>query len=1131
MSASAHVGRVRGLAVALGVGAVIVLGGGAVAAAEPPTDGSPNVAAESAARTGADPRHRADRGRVRAAEVADDSLAGPAAPNSQATAARTRAAANDGESGDSVFGTEAKSPPVVSGSPRVAARAGLPAEAAAGRITRRSSAAVLNPAEPTPAPSPIVTTAAPAESAPVAAPSATGIDSAVSVADLQSGTTPSAPIGSALSWAVLAVARRSGTPQPAAAASNVSAAAAPRQVTANPILAFFFNQTPTLSPTQLSQGPTGVISGSLNPNDPDSPVLTYTVAREPVDGVLAIDADGNYTYTPDRAAAHIGITETFEVTVSDAASGFAIHGFAGLLHLLTFGLLGSRGDSSTATVTVTVTPVNEAPTATFSVGSPDSAGVVRGTVVGADGDGDPLTYGGSRSTSKGTVVMATSGDFTYTPTAAARHAAASLTATDADRIDAFDLSVTDSYDDSAVVTVTVPITPANVNPTATPSVGVPNASTGVVTGRVIGRDADGDALTYTGPATTAKGTLEISPSGSFTYTPTAAARHAAASSTATAADKTDSFTITANDGYGGSVDVTFAVSIVPKNNAPTGSVNLQSPDATTGLVAGAVIGSDVDGDALTYAGSVTTSKGNAVVAPNGSFTYTPTPTARHAAAATTATNAVKTDTFTVTLTDGYGGSTGVPVSITIAPLNTAPTGSASVGSPDTANGLVAGTLIGSDADGDTLSYSGPGTTAKGSVVVGANGSFTYLPTSAARHAAAALTATAADTSDAFTLVISDGHGGSLNVPVSVAITPQNTVPIAVASAGFPDAMTGLVAGTVLGSDADGDTLSYSGSGSTAKGTVVVAANGGFTYTPTAIARHIASLSGATAADRTDTFTVTVSDGYGGAISVPVSVTISPTGVTFNFVYGTGSEYWSDTARGALQNAAATLASSIVVVTPVSLTYSVTGENNPSSTWLASAYANFSGGGPGYYATVVQNKITTGVDSNGSAADGSISWNFAVPWDYDNAVAGNRYDFQSVAMHELLHTLGIITGAGSPSSLDQNWTTYDSFLRASDGAVVIDGSYTFIPAYTANLTGGGGGLYFGGPNAVAAYGGYVPLYTPATWSSGSSISHVDPARVAADTYFMEPFYSYGPGVRTLGAVERGILRDLGYTVYA
>jgi hypothetical protein len=47
----------------------------------------------------------------------------------------------------------------------------------------------------------------------------------------------------------------------------------------------------------------------------------------------------------------------------------------------------------------------------------------------------------------------------------------------------------------------------------------------------------------------------------------------------------------------------------------------------------------------------------------------------------------------------------------------------------------------------------------------------------------------------------------------------------------------------------------------------------FTYTPTAAARQAAVSPGATPSDKTDTFTVVVSDGFGGSVSVPIGVVI------------------------------------------------------------------------------------------------------------------------------------------------------------------------------------------------------------------------------------------------------------------
>ena len=85
----------------------------------------------------------------------------------------------------------------------------------------------------------------------------------------------------------------------------------------------------------------------------------------------------------------------------------------------------------------------------------------------------------------------------------------------------------------------------------------------------------------------------------------------------------------------------------------------------------------------------------------------------------------------------------------------------------------------------------------------------------------------------------------------------------------------MVTGSVSATDPDGDALTFSGSTTTSKGTVTVAADGTFTYTPTEEARRAAYLLGAPAADSSDTFAVIVIDGFGSSISVPVTAAISP----------------------------------------------------------------------------------------------------------------------------------------------------------------------------------------------------------------------------------------------------------------
>ncbi len=374
---------------------------------------------------------------------------------------------------------------------------------------------------------------------------------------------PAVPGESPLSWMALAATRRERAEQEQVAVPPPAAAAGPELVSAgvmsavdgaaavaagNPIAAFlagvrafvdsivmllsapnpvaalfatFNNQSPRMSPTVTSQGRSGVITGNLNAVDPDSPTLTYTVTADPAHGVAVVNPDGTFTYTPDPALARAGFTDSFEVTVSDQASGFHISGLSGLLNLLTFGLLGDSGNSSTSTVRLTVAPVNAAPTAVARVTDTDPAtGVVTGTVIGDDADGDTLTYSGSTTTATGAVTVdARTGDFIYVPTAAARHEAAT---------DTFVVTVSDGYGGSAAVSVTVGLDGTNTIPTGMAAVGTPDAATAIVTGTITGTDPDGDSLTYSGSTITAKGGVVVRPDGTFTYTPNGSASHDAA---------------------------------------------------------------------------------------------------------------------------------------------------------------------------------------------------------------------------------------------------------------------------------------------------------------------------------------------------------------------------------------------------------------------------------------------------------------------------------------------------------------------------------------------------------------------------------------------------------------------------
>lgn len=345
-------------------------------------------------------------------------------------------------------------------------------------------------------------------------------------------------------------------------------------------------------------------------------------------------------------------------------------------------------------------------------------------------------------------------------------------------------------------------------------------------------------------------------------------------------------------------------------------------------------------------------------------------------------------------------------------------------------------------------------------------------------------------------------------------------------------LEGPITGTIGAVDPEGDPIIYSITGQPVKGTVTLGSDGSYTYTP---GTDFTGRDSFTVAATDTGFHLNLLDLFRPASTeayLQVAQGATQSLLTFTFIYGAGSQYWSQAARAALQASAEELAGYLVVTTPVNVTFDVTAESSPLSGTLASAGSDLTSSDPGFYDTVVQQKILTGVDANGSAADGTIDWNFGMPWAYGSTVSYSQYDFTSTAMHELMHTLGFLSNVDEPSwnANNRTWITFDRYMVTADGTPVIPDTYRWDPVYNTNLTGGDGGLYFGGPNAVAVYGGPVPLYTPDPWEPGSSVSHLDDSTfVGRNTQLMNAISDRGTGVRVLSPIELAILQDIGYTV--
>ena len=365
--------------------------------------------------------------------------------------------------------------------------------------------------------------------------------------------------------------------------------------------------------SSLSVSAPGILG---NDNDPGSLALTAVVVSNPAHGSLTLNSNGSFTYTP--------------------VTSFSGNDF------FTYKANNSIADSNIATVTITVTQVNLAPTATndaFSVVTGAVLTVVPPGVLGNDADpnGDTLTAAVAVGPTHGTLSLAGNGGFTYTP-------AAGFSGNDS-----FTYRASDGSLQSNVATVNLTVSPANLAPNAVGDSFATSQNTPLVVSApgVLGNDADpnGDTLTAAVVAGPTHGTLALAADGGFTYTPTAGF------------SGSDAFTYQATDGNLLSAVTTAVMAVTSANSAPTAAVDAYSiPQNTTlSVPAPGVLVNDADPDDDTLTATLITgpANGNLTFNSNGAFEYVPVPFFSG------------TDSFTYQAVDGALTSGTVTVTISV----------------------------------------------------------------------------------------------------------------------------------------------------------------------------------------------------------------------------------------------------------------------------------------------------------------------------------------------------------------------------------------------------------------------------------------------------------------------------------
>ena len=170
---------------------------------------------------------------------------------------------------------------------------------------------------------------------------------------------------------------------------------------------------------------------------------------------------------------------------------------------------------------LTITRGNTAPAINPYVpvvlGPPNTtSGAVTGSVNATDPEVDRLTYTASAPPNGIVTIDAATGNFTYTPSQAARDSA--LT-TEQNEVDTFTITVSDGQATANTI-VTVPVMATNnVAPEWQNQTNNYDPVTRTTTGTVIARDADGDTLRYYLVGSSYAGSATVTADGSYVYTP------------------------------------------------------------------------------------------------------------------------------------------------------------------------------------------------------------------------------------------------------------------------------------------------------------------------------------------------------------------------------------------------------------------------------------------------------------------------------------------------------------------------------------------------------------------------------------------------------------------------------------
>jgi gliding motility-associated-like protein len=461
------------------------------------------------------------------------------------------------------------------------------------------------------------------------------------------------------------------------------------------------NDAPIVDNEVVTTNEDAPVAGDLTDagdSDPDGTPLTAntTPVSGPSNGTIVINADGTYTYTPNP---NFNGTDVIVVSICDAGTPLP-------------------GVCINDTITVTVSPVNDAPIVDNEVVTTNEDTPVAGDLTDAgdsDPDGTPLTANTTpvSGPSNGTIAINTDGTYTYTPNAG-------FSGTDVVVVsicDAGTPGVTCVND-----TINITVAPVNDAPIVDNEVVTTNEDAPVAGDLTDAGDSDPDGTPLTANTTPvsgpSNGTIVINTDGTYTYTPNPNF-NGVDTVVVSVCDAGTPGVICVND--------TIFITVTAVNDAPIVDNEIITTNEDTPVTGDLTDAGDTDPDGTSLTVDITPvsgpSNGTIVMNTDGTYTYTPNP------------NFSGVDTVVVSVCDAGLPLPGICVNdtifITVNAVNDAPIVdnefvTTTEETPATGDLTDAGD---SDPDGTALTanttpVSGP---SNGTIVINTDGTFTYTP--------------------------------------------------------------------------------------------------------------------------------------------------------------------------------------------------------------------------------------------------------------------------------------------------------------------------------------------------------------------------------------------------------------------